>query len=91
MVPEDFTAGAGAFVAWTAAVGTGVGVTPPATDGTDVGRGTEVGGALLACGVAVAEDPQANSKATNNTTIALGRCRIKCGLDLDFGTALAPQ
>ena len=41
---------------------------------------------LLGCGVAVAEDPQANSSATNNRTIALGRCLITGELNLDFGT-----
>ena len=29
---------------------------------------------LLASGIAVAEDPQANNRATNKRTIALGQC-----------------
>ena len=42
---------------------------------------------LLGCGVAVAEDPQANSRATNSRTIAFGRCLIMCDVDLEFSTA----
>ena len=63
----------------------------PGVDGTDVG-GTAVGavvdcGAAVACGVDVADDPQANSKTTKSRTIALGRYLSSFGLDLDFGTA----
>ena len=65
-------------------------------DGTAV---AEVDGAEVACGavvgeleplddgVAVAEDPQANNRATKSRTIALGRCLVNIGLDLDIGTA----
>ncbi len=46
----------------------------------------------LAAGVAVAEEPQANNRATNSRTIALGRCLVNdnLGLDLDIGTAPSP-
>ncbi len=55
--------------------------------GAVVGAGTAVAGADVATGttVAVAEDPQANSKATNKRTIALGRCLLIRGLDHDLG------
>lgn len=48
--------------------------------------GTAVGEVepLLAAGTDVAEDPQANNKATNNRTIALGRCLINRGFNLDI-------
>ena len=88
MVPVGFTDAAGARVFWTAAVGMGVAVTPPEAEGTDVGGGTEV--FATGSAVAVAEDPQANSKTTNSRTIACGRCLINRGLDLDFGTAGTP-
>ncbi len=82
MTPVGLTAAGGALVACTAAVGPAVGaaapgVVPGAAAGTSVGSaGTDVGGAveLLGSGVAVAEDPQANSSATNSKTIAFGRC-----------------
>ena len=71
----------------------GTGVAAPPVDGavvagTAAARGAAVGeGELpLGRGVAVAEDPQANKSATNNRTIALGRCPM----NLDFGTALSP-
>ena len=75
-------------------MGTGVGSVPPPDDGAAVVGGTAVAGTavgedvvpLLAAGVAVAEDPQANNSTTNSKTIALGRCLIICGPDLDFGT-----
>ncbi len=90
-----------ALVAWTAAVGTGVGVTPPIADGCEVGRaeaavgGTDVGAVELLpleAGVDVAEDPQANNRATNSRTTALGRCliNVNLGLDLETGTASSP-
>ena len=77
----------GALVAWTAAVGTGVGAAVGAVPLVD-GAVVAVGGGDVAAGngVAVAEDPQANSRATNNRTIALGKCLIIRGLDLDIGT-----
>ncbi len=70
-------------------MGTAVGATvAPGDDGADV-AGTAVGGAgaevAAGNGVAVAEDPQANSSATNSRTIALGRCLIIRGLVLDIG------
>jgi len=45
--------------------------------------GTAVGEVepLLAAGADVADDPQANSRATNNRTIALG----KCLMNFEFG------
>ena len=36
---------------------------------------------VLATGVDVAEDPQANSRATNSRTTALGRYLLICELD----------
>ena len=50
--------------------------------------GAAVGAAelvVLATGVDVAEDPQANSRATNSRTTALGRYLLICELDRDFG------
>jgi hypothetical protein len=38
---------------------------------------------LLASGVAVAEDPQANNRTTNSKTIALGQCFMICPPDRD--------
>ena len=64
IVPEG-TAMAGIAVAWGIAVGAAA---PPLDDGTAVAAAT-------GAGVAVAEDPQANSSVTNKRTIALGRCR----------------
>ena len=46
--------------------------------------GAAVGAAelvVLATGVDVAEDPQANSRATNSRTTALGRYLLICELD----------
>ena len=90
MVPDGLTIADGASVAWAIAVGTGVAAAaPPPVDGTAVTWDTAVGeGAPL--GVAVAEDPQANSKATNNSTIALGKCFMICGPFLDFGMVPSP-
>ncbi|MEO2140850.1 MAG: hypothetical protein ABGX63_01580 [bacterium] len=59
---------AGAFAFALGAAGTAVGEVEP----------------LLAAGIDVAEDPQANNKATNNRTIALGRCLINRGFNLDI-------
>ena len=64
------------------AVGTAVAGSP--ADGVEVGCGVDVD----ACGVAVAEDPQAKSNATNKSTIALGRCLVNCDLDLGTGPLL---
>ena len=92
MVPVGFTLAGGALVAWTAAVGTAVGAAAPPVDGADVACGGTAVGEVepLDTGVAVAEDPQANSRATNNRTIALGRCLINHECDLDIGTAPSP-
>ena len=93
MVPVGFTAAGGALVAWTAAVGTAVGAADPGADvaGTEVSCGTAVGDvAPLDDGVAVAEDPQANNRATNSKTIALGRCLEISGLIADCGKNLPP-
>ena len=77
-------------MACTAAVGTAVG----AFDGADdVGcAGTAVGDVVVPLddGVAVAEDPQANSSATNSRTIAFGRCLEISGLIADCGTNFSP-
>ena len=54
-------------------------------DGTAVGAEV-ASGAAVACGVDVADDPQANRKTTNRKTIALGKCLKNRGLDLEFGT-----
>ncbi len=69
-------------------MGTAVGAGPPPVDGaevggTAVGSGADVGAA--GTGVAVADDPQANNRAKNNRKIALGRCLVIRGLDLDIG------
>jgi hypothetical protein len=68
-------------------VGTAVGA-----DGADVACGFAVGEVvpLLATGVAVAEDPQANSRATNNRTIALGQCLTTAMLDPGLVMVLTP-
>ena len=80
-------------MACTAAVGIGVAVgTPPLATwgvvalGAVVDAGTDVGVVEppLDSGVAVAEDPQANNRATNSRTIALGRCLINRGFNLDI-------
>ena len=68
------TALAGACVAWAATGGTAV---PDGVVPLDVG-------------VAVAEDPQANNRATNSRTIAFGRCLEISGLIVDCGTNLPP-
>ena len=44
----------------------------------------------IGLGVAVAEDPQANNRATNKRMIALGQCLNNCDLDVDFGTVPSP-
>ena len=96
MTPVGLTAAGGALVACTAAVGTAVGSADPgvvpgsAVAGTSVACAGVVGVELLGCGVAVADDPQANSRATNSNTIAFGRCRAINGLDDDFGKCLPP-
>ena len=78
-------------------MGTAVGGTEPPVEGTEVAAG-----AAVACGadagvvppvdsgVAVAEDPQANNKATNNRTTAFGRCLMTIGLSNNCGTYLLP-
>ena len=95
MTPVGFTAEGGAFVAWTAAVGTAVGAADPgvaesAVAGTSVGSaGIAVGDVVpLDDGVAVAEDPQANSSATNSNAIAFGRCLDIIDLNGDCGKYL---
>jgi hypothetical protein len=40
--------------------------------------------------VAVAEDPQANSRTTNNKRIALGRLFLIRFVGFDIGTAISP-
>ena len=68
-------------------MGTAVGAGPPPVEGAVV-AGTTVGGTDVAAagtGVAVADDPQANNRAKNNRKIALGRCLVIRGLDLDIG------
>ena len=52
--------------------------------------GAAVGGALLTTGVAVADDPQANNRATNNRTIALGQCLTTAMPDPDLVMVLTP-
>jgi hypothetical protein len=71
-------------------VGTAVGA--DGADGADVACGFAVGevAPLLATGVAVAEDPQANSRATNNRTIALGQCLTTAMLDPGLVMVLTP-
>jgi hypothetical protein len=91
MVPVGLTAAGGALVACTAAVGTAVGA---AFAGAEVAAGAAFAGAEvaagadLACGTAVAEDPQANNNATNSNTMALGRCLGISDLIADCGTNL---
>ena len=97
MTPVGLTAAGGALVACTAAVGTAVGAAGPgvaesADAGTSVGpAGIAVGEVVpLDDGVAVAEDPQANSSATNSSTIAFGRCLDIIDLNGDCGKYLSP-
>jgi len=71
LLPFDGTAVAAAF-AGTFAVAFALGAA-----GTAVGEVEP----LLAAGADVADDPQANSRATNNRTIALG----KCLMNFEFG------
>jgi hypothetical protein len=87
--PDGLTSETGALVAAGNAVG--LPVLPP-DDGTDVACGFAVGEVvpLLATGVAVAEDPQANSRATNNRTIALGQCLTTAMLDPGLVMVLTP-
>ncbi|PKB58842.1 MAG: hypothetical protein BZY83_04890 [SAR202 cluster bacterium Casp-Chloro-G2] len=66
---------------------------PPAVDGAFVAGtavGDDVAPPLLLCGVAVADDPQANSKATNIRTMAFGRCLRTDALNLGLGTFSSP-
>ena len=60
--------------------------------GADLACGTAVGEdePLLAAGVDVADDPQANSRTTNNITIALGKCFMYLVPDLDSGMLPSP-
>ena len=69
-------------------VGTAVGADPPPVDGAAVGEVVTV--ELLATGVAVADEPQANSRTTNNRTIALGQCFMICLPDLDSDILPSP-
>ncbi len=67
------------------AAGNAVGLPALAVDdGTAVGEGVvePVVEPVLAAGVAVADDPQANNRATNNRTIALGKCLVNFVPDL---------
>ena len=87
ITPVGFIAAGGAFVAWTAAVGTAVAWGELPVDGADVAGtavacGADVGEVdpLSDCGVAVADEPQANNKATNNRTMAFGRFLETIGL-----------
>jgi len=92
-VPAGLTSVTGALVA----SGNGVGLeaaTLPVV-GTGVGCWAAAVGAVeeppvLAAGVEVADDPQANSKATNIKTIALGRCLLPWIHDRDFGMLFSP-
>ena len=102
MVPVAFTLAGAAFVAITAAVGTGVTVgTPrsflPASSlalawgcavGAAAGALALAAGADVGSGTAVAEDPQANSRATNSNTIAFGKFFIARSLKTDCDTFL---
>jgi len=71
LLPFDGTAVAAAFA------GTFAGAFALGAAGTAVGEVEP----LLAAGADVADDPQANSRATNNRTIALG----KCLMNFEFG------
>ena len=74
--------------------GTAVGAALALVDGAVVAfaLGTAVGEVepLLAAGVDVADDPQANSRTTNNITIALGKCFMYLVPDLDSGMLPSP-
>lgn len=104
MVPAGAALPAGSAVAAGIAVGkaallpfdgTAVGAGPLLVDGAAVALalGTAVGEVepLLASGVAVAEDPQANNRATNNRTIALGQCFMIFLPDLDSDILPSPN
>ena len=87
MVPVGVTLAGGALVAWAATVGTAVAAA--------FGAGAEVAaGADLACGAAlgseVAEDPQANIKATNSNTTAFGKLCFTRSLKTDCSTYRPP-
>ena len=88
--PDALILASGALVAW----GRGVGLPGTAVAAVFAAGawldfcGAAVGAAelvVLATGVDVAEDPQANSRATNSRTMALGRYLLICGLNGDFG------
>ena len=81
--PVGLASETGALVA----AGNAVGLAP--ADGTSVGEA--VVDPVLACGVAVAEDPQANNRTTNIKTIALGQCFMICLLDLDSDILPSPM
>jgi len=97
-VDLTFAAAAGALVA----LGSGVGLpgTAVAAAFAAAFAGAEVAaGADLACGTAVgeafagsevAEDPQANSRATNSRTMALGRYLLICNPSSDIGILDSP-
>ena len=83
--PDGLTSETGALVA----AGNAVGLPALAPDdGTAVGEAVVEPGLVLvlvlvlAAGVAVADDPQANNRATNNRTIALGKCLVNFVPDL---------
>jgi len=84
--PDGLTSETGALVA----AGNAVGLPELAPDdGTAVGEA--VVEPVLACGVAVAEDPQANNKTTKNKTIALGQCFMIFLPDLDSDILPSPM
>ncbi len=96
MTPVGFIAAGGALVAWTAGVGMAVAGTEPPVDGADVAGtavacGADVGDVDPAsdCGVAVADEPQANNKATNNRAIAFVRLLRTIGFSDDSRTYLS--
>jgi hypothetical protein len=94
-VDWTFAAAAGTLVAW----GSGVGLPGTAVAaafagafaGAEVAAGALAAGADVGAGVAVAEDPQANNRATNNRTIALGQCFMIFLPDLDSDILPSPN
>ena len=63
--------------------------------GAEVAAGALAAGALAAgadvgAGTEVAEDPQANSRATNSRTMALGRYLLICNPSSDIGIPDSP-
>jgi hypothetical protein len=93
-VDWTFAAAAGTLVAW----GSGVGLPGTAVAaafagafaGAEVAAGALAAGADVGAGVEVAEDPQANSRATNSRTMALGRYLLICNPSSDIGILDSP-